>query len=643
MAGKDLNYRINVNAAAGTAGIRDFSRSVTRELKSVDNALDDTSTNAQKVAQSLGKMADQAEQELKAAARAADALGQALGPELAAEMGRDGIAQKIGDLNRLGLTFDEITADADQLADAVKRIDAVQMSAQDQGLGALGSNAKRAAGEVDGLTASAEKGRNAYANMVGNASQDLGALAGIAGSAGVGLGQLAEGAADAMNGTEGLGSALKGVGASAVPIAGIALAVQAVTDIMGRFSESSKRTAANVDAWSKAMTSGGKAADNYAEQLKDVGDVTVDLTRSQSTLTNVTGELSSHWYTSGAGVEFLAHALGAADEETKSLLPTLNAAGVQMAEWTNIIAGTPEQTARFAASLDAAGVSAEDQKLIMLGLTQQQEDYQAAAEKTEARNKFMAAGTDDATEAFKRQESAVEAERRAHLRNNDALYSAGLRLAEVRTASERAEAQARHTAEAFDAIRASLDMDAAVDDFQVAFLTAIAKVNEGTALTNDDILGLKNSILEVADYADLNPIEVEALLQAIDDGNIRGVMALAQAEINRTKLTAKVELLLAQGQTSTGRIGGIPIARAAPPTDGPAALVAPGGGGTDDGYYPSAGSSYDLGTVATLSVAATAPVVNVDFRGAILTSRYDYVRSVRGAVRDGVRLAGTRS
>jgi hypothetical protein len=390
------------------------------------------------------------------------------------------------------------------------------------------------------------------------------------------------------------------------------------------------------------MTKGGTAADNYAENLADVGKVTVDLTRSQSKLTNVTGELSDHWYSTGIGVEALARILGAADEETKDITDSLNRAGVSAAEWLQVIAGTPEATARFAASLAATNVSAEEQELILLALTQQQEDYQAAAEATEARQKFLAAETDATSQAFRDQESAVDAERRAHLRNNEALYASTLKFAEVRTAAERAEDQARHTASAFDAIRTSLDMDAAVDDFQVAFLTAIAKVQEGTALSNDDILGLKNSILEVADYANLNPIQVEALLEAIDNGNIAGVMALAQQAIDRTKLTAKVNLQLAQGQRwidpNTGRPGP-PISLSAPTGPTPAGLAAP----ADSAPAPAASSSYDLGTI-NVPVTAGAPttLVAVDFRGAILTSRYDFVRSVRGAVRDGVRLAGSR-
>ena len=133
MAGRDLNYRISVDASAGTAGIRDFSRAVSRELRGVDQSLDDTTTASQRVARALGDMADQAETELRQASRAADALGRALGPELAARMGRDGIAEKVGDLNRLGLSFEEIEADAEQLAAAIKRIDDVQVSAVDQG------------------------------------------------------------------------------------------------------------------------------------------------------------------------------------------------------------------------------------------------------------------------------------------------------------------------------------------------------------------------------------------------------------------------------------------------------------------------------------------------------------------------------
>ena len=622
MAGKDLNYRINVNAAAGTAGIRDFSRAVNRELKSVDQSLDDTSTNAQKVARSLGKMADQAETELKSAARAADALGKALGPELAAQMGRDGIAQKIGDLKRMGLTFDEIEQDADELADAIKRIDQVQAGAQDSGLSGMATNAKKAAGATDELTDSALKGRNAMANMVGNAAQDMGALAGIAGSAGVALGQMAEGAADAANGGESLGSSLKGMATVVGPIAAIGLAVNLLNEAFAAGKASDAFDAANVKQYTDALKAGTPIVRSFNDEVEETGEVAYR---------------AAH----GGGMLGLF-------STTKDLAPVLERAGMSLHDFNLIVQdyvkagdGSAEMNDRWRASLEAAGVSQEDALRIVKAVNQESDARTAALEKEARLTELLTGDTEEATRAFEKQENAVDAERRAHLRNNQALYESSQKFAEVRTAAQRAEDQARHTADAFDAIRRSLDMDAAIDDFQVNFLTAIAKVQGGTALTGDEIRGLKDDILSVATYAKLNPIQVKALLQAIDDGNIAGVMALAQSQINKTRLTAKVELQLAQGQTSTGRIGGVPISRAVP---GPDALVAPGGGGTDDGYVPAVTSSgTDLGTVTLAVPAGASGNVTVDMRGAFIAgSRYDVVRMVRTATRDGVRLAGAR-
>ena len=125
----------------------------------------------------------------------------------------------------------------------------------------------RAAGRGDELTASAQKSRNAMANMVGNAAQDLGAFAGIAGSAGVALGQLAEGAADARNDGEGLGSVLKGVGASALPIAAVGIGVGLIGNALQKSKEHAAEMAAQVDRFNDSLEETVGDADRVGEAL----------------------------------------------------------------------------------------------------------------------------------------------------------------------------------------------------------------------------------------------------------------------------------------------------------------------------------------------------------------------------------------
>ena len=117
-----LEYEITIDASKGVSGLKQFSAAAKKELTAVSDELEDTSSNAEKVARVLGDMASKMETELRGAATAADALGQALGAG-ARRPGRPGSI--VGDLNRMGLSFDEITADADTLAAALRELDRV--------------------------------------------------------------------------------------------------------------------------------------------------------------------------------------------------------------------------------------------------------------------------------------------------------------------------------------------------------------------------------------------------------------------------------------------------------------------------------------------------------------------------------------
>jgi hypothetical protein len=241
MADKQVRFDIDVNAAKAEQGLRQFTRAVKRATKESEDGLDDTATAADKVAKALKSMAQQMDSELRQAAKAAEALGQSLGPELT---GRLDVNQVTADLNKMGLSFEDIEAEADTLAASLKEIDAIRIDQAGAGLDDMRTKLDGARGGSDSLTASAQKSRNAMANMVGNAAQDLGAFAGLAGSAGVALGQLAEGAADARNDGEGLGSVLKGVASTAVPIAALGVGVA----LIGSQMEKSKKEAAELEA-----------------------------------------------------------------------------------------------------------------------------------------------------------------------------------------------------------------------------------------------------------------------------------------------------------------------------------------------------------------------------------------------------------
>src|SRR4029450_735810 len=256
MPGKDLNYRITVDQAAGASGLRDLPLTVATELRKVDSALQDTGTASQRAAQLLNSMADAAATELGQAKRAADALAQAWGPEMAAKLGANGIAQAVGDLNRMGVAFADIETDATELAAAISRVDQVQTDAIDQGLGNVGGKLREVRGEAD-------QSRSVLANMAGNSAQSLGALGGVVGDLGVGIGQIAE---YATEGNIRLGNLAQVAG----PMAMLALATQAFSSVLEGINFSKTFRTEQIKEWTEAI----KQGDSRLSHLEDTARTT---------------------------------------------------------------------------------------------------------------------------------------------------------------------------------------------------------------------------------------------------------------------------------------------------------------------------------------------------------------------------------
>lgn len=265
MAGKKLDYEINVDSSGGIKGIEKFGKAVRKELKAVEADLEDTRTAGQKMADALDSLAGQMEAELKGAAKAAEALGRALGPELA---GRSDIGAVVTDLNRMGLTFEEITADADRLAQSLKNIEQVRVDATAAG---FGDSINRARGGVDDLSDSARGANSALANMIGNTTQDLGAVAGVAGSAGVAIGQMAEYAADAVFDAESLSSALKSMAKVAGPIAVLGVATQALGEYINGINAEKAFKAELVEEFAAGLRDAKDSAQTLLETLETTG------------------------------------------------------------------------------------------------------------------------------------------------------------------------------------------------------------------------------------------------------------------------------------------------------------------------------------------------------------------------------------
>jgi hypothetical protein len=222
---------------------------------------EDVESNVEKAAQAIKDLADTADAELRDTKSAADALAQALGPELSAKMDP---AEIVGDLRKIGLTCDEIRADADLLADALGYVDDVDMANVAAGAGGLKSKLGEVRGEAD-------QSRSVLANMAGNAAQDFGELGGITGTLGVGIGQLAE---YATEGNIALGNLAKVAG----PMAGLAAATLLVQTHLSRVAKQKAFEADSVKAYADAVAELGPGVDAIEASMKEI--VALDFQRA---------------------------------------------------------------------------------------------------------------------------------------------------------------------------------------------------------------------------------------------------------------------------------------------------------------------------------------------------------------------------
>jgi hypothetical protein len=198
--------------------------------------------------------------EAKETQEAAEALGRALGPELTE---KGDMTALVGELKKGGLALDEIKANAEQLAPKLK-----ELADADVG-GRLGASLGTARGKIDELGSSADSSKSVLANMVGNATQDIGALAGVAGSAGVAIGQMGEYIADAKAKGDSFGQILRGFGGVSLPLAGIALATQLISDHFKNIAESKAFNEKRVETFVAALKDAKVTANELADVLNE--------------------------------------------------------------------------------------------------------------------------------------------------------------------------------------------------------------------------------------------------------------------------------------------------------------------------------------------------------------------------------------
>jgi hypothetical protein len=266
--------RVRVQLELAAKEARAEARALADQLKKTGDAVDDVESAGKRMARALESSADDMVAEIDATRRAVDALDRALGDV------DINTADVVSDLKRVGLTAEDIEADAEDLAAALKRVDDVKLHAAnagfddlDQALGRVDSNGRASSAAIGGIG-------NAISELPG-----IGSLGPVAES----MGQLAESALEGGENVGKIAMAAGGLAAVGVAMGIISSAMQSMADTdafneeqIASFSELVKETrdglAAINEHFKEAEEIAGRAGGMgpFFEKTKDITGQLID-------------------------------------------------------------------------------------------------------------------------------------------------------------------------------------------------------------------------------------------------------------------------------------------------------------------------------------------------------------------------------
>lgn len=112
-----------------------------------------------------------------------------------------------------------------------------------------------------------------------------------------------------------------------------------------------------------------------------------------------------------------------------------------------------------------------------------------------------------------------------------ALGDTATKLDDAAEAAGRAKQKTDDLAKGFDDLRGHLDIKRTMEDFETNVTTAMNNIALGIPPTKEEIRTIEDTIVEVGEYANLNPIEVQSLLNAADNGDMFTVLQKMQGYV----------------------------------------------------------------------------------------------------------------
>lgn len=364
MASKDLKLDLKIGTQEAAKNVK----AVAAETKKLGTELDDTRSAGKKMADAMDQVTDQMQSEFKGAVRAAEKLGKALGPDLVADINKGGksVDDVVADLKRAGLTYQDVENDADQLAAAMRRANEVGQSIDTH----ITKNMKNVAKEAD-------NSRSVFANFTGNAIQELPGVSSAMGPLNMAIGQFTE---YATEGNIGLMQFVKFAG----PIAGLGLALAAVTHLMQKSGESAKVARERIKGMADALYDNGERSKSAREKLIDyyTGLKKIEVQVDNISEAQARGAKGQEVYTHSG--KLLGYSLEVTQRHTEDLTKAMARNNVTVGEWVDLVQASTATQQKWRETALANGMAEKDVNDILAGAIAEHGKYQqATADSTE--------------------------------------------------------------------------------------------------------------------------------------------------------------------------------------------------------------------------------------------------------------------
>lgn len=498
------------------------------------DAVDDVDTFAKK----LAKLGD-ADQVVVLALRAGAAQSE--------------LSQLATDIAQLDASDPDIDIKIDRYNEVAGELDNLETKMKDIADTSLDPDVgDKARSRLQGIGEEAGKTQGAVHSMAGNALGDFAATTSGIGPLGEAIGQLTETALEGEAGMKGLATAGLGLGA-------LSAGMFVVNKVMGEFAKTAQRAAEikafntqDVDAFTKALTAGKDVAQDYVERMEALGKVT---TVAATRISDFAGPVL---------------------ESTKDIAPALAAAGITMEQFAKAVTGSQGDMDRFNAAVKATGVSTDDMNLILSGAATEAENYAKAQENAARFTKVFGDNTDTSARQVKLFSDATQDMRNKLVGADKATDGLADSLGKAVGKTNDLTGAYQKLSDQISNDQAMIDLEdqiAAVTDAGNAAITAqkdaneaikqnasdaTAKQREAEAAMRDfrtQVNQAKDDVIAMAAKFNATPLELDTALKKIDQGDLNGAKADAEAWSRRNpiQLTGSIGTILGAG---LGKAGG---------------------------------------------------------------------------------------